>query len=276
MPIANQMDPDVSTGYATAAGPLADVIAGKRVAIVGCPHDTSTRLLRELDGLQAFARVVDLAAISSDPGAVRRYDLVVLGFATPAASMQAIASAPWVRSGVPLLAVAPAHVLTSLLAGMQVRAPQFMAEPWTDGELLIRAAAALWTVPPAAAPTRDLVLIADDDPSVTALLRVALESSGVACHVVNDGRQALSAARDRRPSAILLDVNMPGLSGFEVLSALRHEPACEAARIILLTGCEQEVDVLRGFGLGADDYIVKPFNPMEVVARVRRFLVACR
>jgi len=259
------------------AGPLAEVIAGTRIAIVGCPPEVSARLVRELDALQAFARAVDLASMNTDAGAVRRYDLIVLGFATPAASLEAIMSAPWVKSGVPLLAVAPAGVLTSHLAAIQAGAMQFIAEPWTDGELLVRAAAALWTVPrAAAAPARDLVLIADDDPSVTALLRVALESTGVRCHIVNDGRQALSAAREQRPSAILLDVNMPGLSGFEVLSALRREPACEGARIILLTGCEQEVDVLRGFGLGADDYIVKPFNPMEVVARVRRFLLAPR
>jgi DNA-binding response OmpR family regulator len=76
--------------------------------------------------------------------------------------------------------------------------------------------------------------------------------------------------REYRPHAAVLDVNMPGMDGFEVLTAIRREAI--PVRVILLTARHTESDILRGFSLGADDYMIKPFNPMELVARLKRLL----
>ena len=76
--------------------------------------------------------------------------------------------------------------------------------------------------------------------------------------------------RRYRPHAAVLDVNMPGMDGYEVLSAVRAEEI--PVRVLLLTARQQESDVIRGFTLGADDYVVKPFSPMELVARMKRLL----
>jgi DNA-binding response OmpR family regulator len=76
--------------------------------------------------------------------------------------------------------------------------------------------------------------------------------------------------RELCPQAAVLDVNMPGMDGFEVLAAIRQ--ADLPLKVIMLTARQHERDVLRGFELGADDYVVKPFNPMELAARLKRFL----
>ena len=92
------------------------------------------------------------------------------------------------------------------------------------------------------------------------------------CHVAANGKQALESARALKPSAIILDVNMPYIDGFEVLSTLRNDPETADVPIVMLTSVQQESDIVRGFGLGADDYVVKPFNPMELLARIRRLV----
>ena len=92
------------------------------------------------------------------------------------------------------------------------------------------------------------------------------------CHVATNGRQALESAKALKPSAIVLDVNMPYIDGFEVLSTLRNDPETANIPVMMLTSVQQEADIVRGFGLGADDYVVKPFNPMELLARIKRLV----
>jgi DNA-binding response OmpR family regulator len=114
------------------------------------------------------------------------------------------------------------------------------------------------------------VLVADDDSTVLALVRTALVTFGMECQVASDGPSALEAARRWRPQAAILDVNMPGMDGYEVLAAMRAEGL--PVRVMLLTARQQESDIVRGFTLGADDYVVKPFSPMELVARLKRLI----
>jgi len=100
---------------------------------------------------------------------------------------------------------------------------------------------------------------------------MTLENFGMQCQEAADGRAAIEAVRDTKPDATILDVNLPGMDGYEVLSAIRAEDL--RTRVLLLTARQQESDVIRGFSLGADDYVVKPFSPMELVARLKRLLV---
>ena len=103
-----------------------------------------------------------------------------------------------------------------------------------------------------------------------ALVRTALENFGMDVQVAVDGHKALEAARRWRPQAAILDVNMPGMDGYEVLAALRAENL--PVRVMLLTARQRESDIIRGFTLGADDYVVKPFSPMELIARLKRLI----
>ena len=157
-------------------------------------------------------------------------------------------------------------------------AREYLMGVWQPDEALVRFSLALTAKPqtdaaakPAPSPaTRANVVIADDDPAVLILVRTALENFGMTCIPASDGSNALAKIRQHRPQAAVLDVNMPGMDGYEVLSAIRQEEI--PSRVLLLTARQQESDVLRGFTLGADDYVVKPFSPMELVARLKRLL----
>jgi DNA-binding response OmpR family regulator len=114
------------------------------------------------------------------------------------------------------------------------------------------------------------VVLADDDEIIRVLTSALLKNHGIACRSAENGVDALQLIRSEKPAAALLDINMPGMSGFEVLAAVRAENL--PCRVMLLTAREREDDILRGFRLGADDYLIKPFNPFELVARLKRFM----
>ena len=116
---------------------------------------------------------------------------------------------------------------------------------------------------------RDRVLVVDDDDVVRRLVRDGLEREGFEVHDVADGAAALAALEDPPASLVILDVNLPARGGFEVLSAIR---ANSRVPVILLTGRVDEIDRVLGLELGADDYVVKPFSPRELAARVRAVL----
>jgi DNA-binding response OmpR family regulator len=90
--------------------------------------------------------------------------------------------------------------------------------------------------------------------------------------VAADGDEALALTRQFRPEAVVLDVNMPGRDGFQVLQLIKADPATAGARVLLLTGRAEEDDVRRGCALGADDYVLKPFNAAQVAERVRQLI----
>ena len=117
-----------------------------------------------------------------------------------------------------------------------------------------------------------LVVVADDDPITRELVVFRLEADGHECVAVENGADALAAIRKRVPNLVILDVNMPGMSGFDVCRQLRAEPDLGRLPIIMLTASVQSGDVTQGFGSGADDYLVKPFNPRELSERVRALL----
>ncbi len=111
------------------------------------------------------------------------------------------------------------------------------------------------------------ILVVDDEPRIVDVVRAYLEREGHAVEVANDGDAALAAARATPPDLIVLDVMLPGRTGFDVLRALRAESDPGPA-VILLTARDDVIDRVAGLELGADDYVTKPFEPRELVARV--------
>ena len=110
------------------------------------------------------------------------------------------------------------------------------------------------------------VLVVDDDPALAEMLGIVLRGDGFEPAFVADGSRALPALREFRPDIVLLDVMLPGLGGIEVCQAIRAEAGTP---IIMLTAKTDTVDVVRGLEAGADDYVVKPFKPRELIARIR-------
>ncbi len=113
------------------------------------------------------------------------------------------------------------------------------------------------------------VLVVDDEPHIVQLVRLYLQNEGFQVEAAFDGKQALEKARAVRPDLIVLDIMMPGLDGLEVTRELRKT---SAVPIIFLTARGEDVDRIVGLELGADDYMAKPFNPRELVARVKAVL----
>src|SRR3954463_6651877 len=113
---------------------------------------------------------------------------------------------------------------------------------------------------------RARVLVVDDDPALAEMLGIVLRSEGFQPSFVADGERALTAFRDARPDIVLLDLMLPGMSGIDVCRAIRAESGLP---IVMLTAKSDTVDVVLGLESGADDYVVKPFKPKELIARVR-------
>jgi DNA-binding response OmpR family regulator len=119
---------------------------------------------------------------------------------------------------------------------------------------------------------RPLVLVADDDPDILALVRFRLERDGYEVLSAPDGETALDLALARTPDLAVLDVMMPRLDGYELTQRLREHGPTTGIPIILLTARVQEPDLERGFEAGADDYVTKPFSPQALGERVQAAL----
>jgi len=122
----------------------------------------------------------------------------------------------------------------------------------------------------ASAPHR--VLVVDDEPDITALVAYHLAKAGYRVSTAATGPEALKAAREERPDIVILDLMLPGVSGYDVLAELRRQEETRDVGVILLTARREEPDRIRGLSLGADDYLTKPFSPQELSLRVQAVL----
>ena len=119
-------------------------------------------------------------------------------------------------------------------------------------------------------PPRD-VLVVEDDPVVSRLVGHLLTRRGFNVHIAADGLHAQTLVKTLpRPAVVVMDVMLPYVSGFELITEIRQTPGWDHVPVIVLTSKSQERDVLRAFDAGVNDYVVKPFRPDEFVARVRR------
>jgi DNA-binding response OmpR family regulator len=124
-------------------------------------------------------------------------------------------------------------------------------------------------------PTTTRILVAEDDTVTSNLIVYRLSREpGFEVQHYPDGLDALAALKEQSFDLAVLDVQMPGLDGFGVLSQMREDPNLAAIPVIMLTSLGGEEDIVRGLEIGANDYMVKPFSPAELIARVRRLLVA--
>jgi two-component system phosphate regulon response regulator PhoB len=116
------------------------------------------------------------------------------------------------------------------------------------------------------------VLVVDDEPDIVALVAYHLAKAGYRVSTAASGPEALEAAREERPALIVLDLMLPGMSGFDVLEQLRASDSTRDVAVLMLTARREEPDRIRGFSLGTDDYLTKPFSPQELVLRVGAIL----
>lgn len=118
------------------------------------------------------------------------------------------------------------------------------------------------------------VLVVDDDADIRLLVAFALEDSGFGVRQASTGAEALAALEEKAPDLMVLDVMMPGMDGFGVLTEMRERQLAPGTRVLILTCKTEERDHLRGWEVGADEYLTKPFDPEELVIRLQCLLAA--
>jgi len=196
---------------------------------------------------------------------------------------------------IPVIFMTTGANLDDKLTGLSLGADEFLAKPLDLRELLLRVqhlitrcggrraggprekpatvpVAVPFAIPiatSAVVPAVRTLVLAEDDPDVTRIVDAQARGAGYRTVLAFDGEQAMAAVRAHAPDALVLDLMMPKLNGFDVLTQIRDGPA-PRPRIIVLSGRAREQDVMRAFDLGADDYMTKPFNPQELMARVGR------
>jgi CheY-like chemotaxis protein len=262
------------------------VLRGKSVAVIGFPEAQIPAACDALGRAGARARIFS-ASENLGCESVGGCDLVMVHVSAGMDHRKLQAAAEGPLAGKLVLAGERRH-LTALPPAFQSLVADFLFQGWQADELLLRLAMASRRNPSSTlgipkkaafqaaearprAVTNTRVVAVDDDPIILALLGTTFRKNGIECETVNNGGDALRVIRQQTPSVVVLDVNMPGVDGFEVLSAIRSEDL--PTQVVLLTARQQEHDVLRGFQLGADDYLVKPFSPPELLARINRLLV---
>lgn len=120
------------------------------------------------------------------------------------------------------------------------------------------------------------VLVADDDPDILALVTTHLRSLGVTILEASDGESALATVKKQKPALVVLDVMMPGMTGWEVCRAIRDDEALSSVRVLMLTGIGERLNEMTSPLYGADDFIDKPFELGELDAKIRKILAGKR
>lgn len=120
--------------------------------------------------------------------------------------------------------------------------------------------------------SRDVILVVDDEVDIQELIRYNLKKEGFSVFVVGTGEDALNAAEELKPGAIILDLMLPGIDGVEVCNRLKRQESTREIPVVMLTARSEDQDVVSGLETGADDYITKPFSPKVLVARLRAVL----
>ncbi|MFC1541103.1 response regulator transcription factor [Candidatus Latescibacterota bacterium] len=116
------------------------------------------------------------------------------------------------------------------------------------------------------------IVLAEDEAHIARLITFKLEREGYELHWEADGGSALEKVREIIPDLVILDIMMPVMDGYEVLKHIKEDDSLKEIPVIMLTAKSQEQDIIKGFNLGSEDYIVKPFKPAELAARIKKIL----
>ena len=269
---------NLARSFYNPSGPLSEppsqaairVLQGKRVALIGLSEDEADRMCTALEQVGARARLFE-ADQSPYAEAVGICQLVVVHVRPANGACRWLArEAPGLPS-LPTIFLGATEHLLGLRPEVQARAGALLAEGCLIDETLMRLRLAMTQpapapVPAAAGSTGELVIADSEEASRTAT-QALLKEQGIPCKMANSGPDTILLLRGVQPPVAVVDVNMDGL---EVLALIRAESL--PVRTIFLTTQSQENEILRGFSLGAEDYLLQPYSPVELVARVKRLL----
>jgi CheY-like chemotaxis protein len=245
-------------------------LSGSRIGMLGFPPALSAELGSLLKSAECLSK--DVPTACDDPAdSLEGYDIIIVwaGEDTPPPRV-----AELVASSQPWLLFGPEGRIRQT-SSLYLRADDVVFTPYALNELLFRIYRTIHRI---SVPSQHsskwrqhVVLVADDDPAMLTLLESILRNSDWECHFATNGRQALIMARKLLPDLLVLDIEMPFMSGLEVLRRIRNTPA-DKVKVLLLTASSESKHVEEGLALGADDYLAKPFSHVALVHRVRKLL----
>jgi len=257
-------------------------LAGKRFGLMGFDAAESDTIIGALAAVRGIGHVIGAQPLIPGLNSFSPFDACFInasatGFGDQPAPIEMIA-----RSRKPAVIVGSFEDAVTRFAALFDLNREFILRPCKPEELLLRThrilrfveiaeAAAVQTWPRNGARR---VVVADDDATTIVMISTILRHFKFECLVAHDGKEALEMARQKNPALVLLDVSMPQMDGFEALTALRTDMTTRNTPVILISAHRDEAQVVKGFNLGADDYLTKPFNSGELIARIGRVLRA--
>jgi CheY-like chemotaxis protein len=260
---------------------LVETLKGKRFALLGFDPDETQALRSAIDF--ASARMHSIAEDPRHPSltTMAPFDACVVNLSSAVSKAAGGAVDLLVISRKPTVIIGERDEVLGHAFSLASAAHEFIIRPWTREDFYLRAFMVLRNAPSvvveqpgrSTAPrTEPTIIIADDDRTTIMMVQSILRTWKINCLVAHNGKDAMEQTKKIKPDALLLDVSMPDMDGFQVLTALRADPATRATPIVMLTAAQSESEIVRGFDLGADDYITKPFRAHEMLARLKRLV----
>jgi CheY-like chemotaxis protein len=252
-------------------------LAGKRFGLMGFDVPEGDAIIAALGSARGIGHVIGAEPLIPGLNSFSPFDACFIN-ATATGSGERPAPIEMIaRSRKPAVIIGSFEDLVTGFAAVFDLNREFILRPCKPEELLLRTHRVLRfetaeEVIQTSAPNGSRrVVLADDDATTIVMLSTILKHFHFECDIA-DGEQALEIARKKRPALVLLDVSMPHMDGFQALIALRGDMATRNTPVILVSAHRDEAEVVKGFSLGADDYVTKPFNSGELIARIGRVL----
>jgi PleD family two-component response regulator len=254
-------------------------LAGRRFALMGFEPAESDSIMAALESVRGIGHAIGPEPNIPGLNPLSRFDACIINASAEGIGEQASPIELIARSRKPAIVIGAFEDLVSRLATVSDLNRDFILRPCLPEELLLRAYLILRFVETAEVALQSSarngtrrVLVADDDATTIVMISTILKHFNFECDVARNGEEALDIARKKKPDLVLMDVSMPHMDGFKTLTALRGDIATRNMPVIMVSGHRDEAEVVKGFSLGADDYVTKPFNSGELIARISRVL----
>ena len=254
-------------------------LAGRRFALMGFVSPEADSIIAALATVRGIGHLV--GGVPSIPGlhSFSAFDACFVNASATAIGEQPAPIEMIARSRKPAVIIGSFEELITRFAAVADLNREFILRPCQTEDLLFRACRVLRFVESAEVVVQSVVrngsrrvVLADDDATTVVMISTILKHFRYECEIAHDGEEAVDMARKKKPDLVLMDVSMPRMNGFEALTALRGDTVTRDVPVILVSAHRDEAEVVKGFSLGADDYVTKPFNSGELIARISRVL----
>ncbi len=254
-------------------------LVGKRFALMGFDQSEADSIIAALGTVRGIGHMIGAEPNIPGLNSLSHFDACFINASAGGIGDQPPPIEMIARSRKPAIIIGSFDDLMTRFAAVADLNREFILRPCSPEDFVFRAYRILRFADSAevalqlsARSSARRVVLADDDATTIVMISTILKHFHFECEIAHDGAEALEIARLKRPDLVLLDVAMPHMNGFEALTALRGDVATRSTPIILVSAHRDEAEVIKAFSLGADDYVTKPFNSGELMARINRVL----